>query len=124
MSDSPDTVAKKLKKATTDPTPGITYDPEGRPNVANLLRIMSACHPDPDATPESLALQYVNASTAEFKKELTEVVVQHLSPISQEIARLTSDRHNLQQILHRGNERAREITAPVVRETMEIVGFL
>lgn len=34
-----DMIAKKIAKATTDSEIGITYDPEKRPEVANLLSI-------------------------------------------------------------------------------------
>ncbi|KAJ3038416.1 hypothetical protein HK097_003182, partial [Rhizophlyctis rosea] len=42
LSDTPDQIRSKIRKATTDTTLGISYDPDMRPGVANLLRIHSA----------------------------------------------------------------------------------
>ena len=40
--DDPDMIRAKIRKAKTDSHGTITYDPQERPEVANLLRIFSA----------------------------------------------------------------------------------
>jgi tryptophanyl-tRNA synthetase len=42
LTDDADAIAKKIRKATSDSIEGVTYDPEGRPEVANLLTIYGA----------------------------------------------------------------------------------
>lgn len=39
LTDSPDVLLNKIKKALTDFTSEVTYDPENRPGVANLINI-------------------------------------------------------------------------------------
>lgn len=41
LTDSPDVLLNKVKKAVTDFTSEVTYEPEKRPGVANLLTIHS-----------------------------------------------------------------------------------
>jgi tryptophanyl-tRNA synthetase len=42
LSDSADEIKQKITKAKTDSIMGITWDPQQRPEVANLLQIFSA----------------------------------------------------------------------------------
>ncbi|RHY10234.1 hypothetical protein DYB25_010371 [Aphanomyces astaci] len=42
LTDSPDVIVKKIRKAQTDAIPGISYDKAGRPGVSNLMSILSA----------------------------------------------------------------------------------
>ncbi|CAL8070960.1 unnamed protein product [Calicophoron daubneyi] len=42
VTDDPDTIRQKVKRAQTDSIRSITYDPEERPGVSNLLRILAA----------------------------------------------------------------------------------
>ena len=47
-----------------------------------------------------------------------------LAPISGEMARLMADPAEIDRILARGAEQAREITAPILKRTYEIVGMV
>jgi tryptophanyl-tRNA synthetase len=40
--DSPDLIAKKIKRCKTDAMPGITWDPVNRPEATNLLNILQS----------------------------------------------------------------------------------
>ena len=41
ITDTPDEIEKKLKKSLTDFTSAVTYEPEERPGVANLITLHS-----------------------------------------------------------------------------------
>ena len=41
LSDTPDVIVEKVKKAVTDFTSAVTFEPETRPGVTNLLTIHS-----------------------------------------------------------------------------------
>ena len=62
---------------------GITYHPETRPAVANLLEIMSAL--SGESIP-SLVEKYKESGHAQFKQGLSDVVVDKIAPISKRIA--------------------------------------
>jgi tryptophanyl-tRNA synthetase len=55
---------------------------------------------------------------------LADLAVEKLSPISAEMARLMEDTAEIDRILGRGAERAREIAAPILRDTYDIVGMV
>ena len=61
---------------------------------------------------------------SEFKPILADLAVEKMSPITTEMARLMENQDEIDKILARGSERAREITAPILRKTYDIVGMV
>ena len=59
-----------------------------------------------------------------FKQDLADLAVAKLAPISSEMARLMQDPAEIDRILGRGAERAREVAAPILARTYEIVGMV
>ena len=123
MTDDADTIAKKLQKARTDaaPLPETLEGLDGRPEARNLVDIYAALA---DIPPAEVLARYPGAGWGTFKPALAELAVEKLAPISREMARLMDDPAEIDRLLARGAERAREIAAPVLRETYEIVGLL
>jgi tryptophanyl-tRNA synthetase len=121
LTDDVDSIAKKIRKATTDSTPGVTYDPVGRPEVANLLTIYAALT---DSTAQEVAEKYAGEQTLSFKNNLVEIAVEKLSPITARMRELMNDHSTLDAILKDGANRARAIAQPILDATMRRVGFL
>ena len=121
LTDDADTIAKKFRKATSDMVEGISYEPETRPEVANLLTIFAALS---DSTPEAVAAQFAGAQTSAFKTALADLAVEKLAPITARMRDLMADTPTLDAILKSGAEKARRIAQPVLAETMQRVGFL
>ncbi|KQY22298.1 tryptophan--tRNA ligase [Cellulomonas sp. Root485] len=67
-----------VRRAKTDAERSITYDPDARPEVANLLRILSACT---DRTPESWAQTLGDGGGGELKRVLAEALNDFFAPI-------------------------------------------
>ncbi len=55
---------------------------------------------------------------------LSELAVTNMTPISTEMARLMQHQDEIDAILRRGSERAREIASPILAKTYEIVGMV
>jgi tryptophanyl-tRNA synthetase len=55
---------------------------------------------------------------------LADLAVSKMAPISTEMARLMGEQDEIDRILSRGSERAREITAPILRKTYDIIGMV
>jgi tryptophanyl-tRNA synthetase len=123
MTDDADTIAKKLQKARTDaaPLPETLEGLDGRPEAKNLVDIYAALA---DITPAEVLARHPGAGWGAFKPALAELAVEKLAPISREMARLMDDPAEIDRLLARGAERAREIAAPVLKQTYEIVGLL
>lgn len=120
ITDSPDDVALKIRRAVTDFTSEVTFEPEERPGVSNLVTIHAAVARI--GVDEVLALAR-GMDTGQYKKLVAEAVIQRLTPIREEILRLRADPGHLEAVLARGACRARELATPVLREVRQRVGF-
>ncbi len=123
LTDDPDTIARKIRKAKTDPLPlpGTVEELDDRPEARNLLGIHAALSDRPLA---DVVAEFAGRGFAEFKQELIALMVEKLGPISAEMRRLTADPAEIDRILARGAERAAELAAPVMDEVKRTVGFL
>ncbi|MGR3493202.1 MAG: tryptophan--tRNA ligase, partial [Shimia sp.] len=113
MTDDADTIAKKIKKAKTDPEP-LPNNLDGlkdRPEARNLVNIFAALS---DMTPEAVLADHGGAQFGSFKPALADLAVEKLGPIGAEMQRLMGDQAEIDRILSRGAERAREIAAPIL----------
>lgn len=116
-----DETAKLLKGAKTDADRTITYDPEGRPEVANLLRIASLCT---GRAPAAIAAEIGDGGSGRLKALLTEALNAFLAPLRARRAELARDPGYVRGVLRRGIERANaeaEATIGAVRKAMGMV---
>jgi len=123
MTDDADTIAKKVRKAKTDPqpVPETVEACEERPEAKNLMNIFAALS---DQELKDVCSTYGGQSFADFKKALTDLSVEKLSPISEEMQRYMQDPCEVDAILRDGAERARAIAEPILAEAKDVVGFL
>src|SRR5690349_10960038 len=70
-----DETAKVIKGAKTDTDRNITYDPQKRPEVANLLRLIAICTND---SPEAVATRIGDGGGGKLKGLLTESLNEYL----------------------------------------------
>jgi len=123
MTDSTDMIAQKIRKARTDPDalPSEAKGLEGRAEASNLINIYAAFA---DMSVDAVLAEVGGKQFSEFKPMLADLAVAKLSPISTEMARLMEQPDEIDAILARGAVRAREITAPILKQTYEIVGMV
>ncbi len=123
MTDDPDTIAKKIRKAKTDAEP-LPSEPAGlseRPEAANLVAIYAALS---DNTVENVLSDFGGQGFGQFKPALAEIAVEQLGPIQGEMRRLMNDTAYLDGLLGAGALKAREISAPIIAEIHDIVGLI
>lgn len=120
VTDTPDDIALKIRRAVTDFTSEVTFDPETRPGVSNLVNIHAAVAM---ISVQEAVSQARGLDTGAYKKLVSEAVIQRLTPIREEIERLRSDRAYVERVLAQGTCRARELAAPVLAEVRQRVGF-
>ncbi len=123
MTDDADTIAKKIRKAKTDPDalPSEAKGLDDRPEARNLVNIYAALN---DQTVDQVLAEVGGQQFGTFKPLLAELAVSKLAPISTEMARLMADPAEIDRILAKGAGQAREITAPILKKTYEIVGMV
>jgi tryptophanyl-tRNA synthetase len=120
LSDTADLIRLKFQKAKSDSFEGIKIDKDARPEATNLLTIYAALS---DISLEQAESKFQNKQFSEFKKELAELAVEKLAPISQEFNKLLEDKSYLKNILNSGSEKAFEIAENNLKQIKEIVGF-
>lgn len=123
LRDDADAIARKIKKATTDPEPlpSETAGLEGRAEAANLVGIYAALSGKSD---EAVLAEYGGKGFGVFKPALADLVVAKIGPIGAELRRLEADPAHLRAVLMAGAEHAATVADPIVREVKEIVGFV
>jgi tryptophanyl-tRNA synthetase len=113
LSATADETEKLVKRATTDNERVITYEPERRPQVANLLFIISLCTGE---DPAAIAAQLGDGGGGALKKRLTEALNETLAPIRQRRAELAKDPEVVRSTLRAGAARANELADATLRE--------
>ena len=123
MTDDADTIAKKIRKAKTDPDalPSEEAGLKDRPEATNLVGIYAALKGTSKA---DILKEFGGAQFSSFKPALAELAVEKVSPIGNEMRRLMDAPDELDNILRDGATRANKIAAPILAKTKEIVGFI
>ncbi|MEO0542330.1 MAG: tryptophan--tRNA ligase [Pseudomonadota bacterium] len=122
LTDTSDDIAKKIRKAKTDPEP-LPSDVEGlanRPEASNLVGIYAAMA---DMEIEAVIADVGGKPFSEFKPMLAELAVEKISPVAAEMRRLTADPAYIDSILRDGAERASAIAGKTMSHVREIVGL-
>ena len=122
LTDTKDQIINKIKKAKTDPLPmpSSLEDLNKRPEASNLIGIYSSLN---NSSLEETIKTFSGKNFSDFKNNLSQVLVDKINPISQEIQKLLSDTSYLDQILSKGSEKADEIASQKIKKIHQIVGF-
>jgi tryptophanyl-tRNA synthetase len=123
LMDDADTIAKKIRKARTDPEPlpGALDGLKDRAEARNLVNIYAALA---DTTPEAVIADYGGAAFSTFKPALADLAVARLAPLSAEMTRLMADPAEIDRIIAGGAEKAAAIADPILNRTFDIVGMI
>jgi tryptophanyl-tRNA synthetase len=123
LTDDPDTIANKIRRAKTDPDP-LPHEEkalESRPEADNLVGIYAALA---DTTKAEVLRQFGGAQFSVFKPALADLLVAKLSPITAEMRRLKDDVAYIDAVLADGSERARVMAAQTMKSVKDIVGLV
>ena len=120
LTDDKDVIKNKIKKAKTDSLPISQKDIEKRFEAKNLLEIYSSLS---EKKIEDTINQFDGKNFSEFKEELSDIMVEKISPISLEINKLLNDKKYLDKILIEGIEKADKIANKKILEMKKIIGF-
>ncbi|HWH00424.1 MAG TPA: tryptophan--tRNA ligase [Pilimelia sp.] len=119
--DDPARSAKKIRSAVTDTGREITFDPEHKPGVSNLLTIYAALT---GRGVDHLVDAYAGRGYGDLKKDLAEVVVEFVAPIQQRTRGYLEDPAELDKLMAVGADKARSVAAATLRTVYDRVGFL
>lgn len=123
LTDDADAIARKIRKAKTDPAPLPETIEElgGRPEAENLVGIYAALS---DRSRQEVLAEFGGQQFAVFKPALADLAVTVLDPVSREMHRLMDDPSHIDAILKDGAARANVIAQKTMTDVREIIGLL
>ncbi|SDT29996.1 tryptophan--tRNA ligase [Microlunatus soli] len=114
--DGPDAVRRKIRRAVTDSEPGISYQPDRRPGLANLLELVAAC-----AGRSVTEVADDHDSFGSLKATAADAVIATLEPIQRRYAELAPDQ--VDAVFAAGAERARSTAGPTLAAARQAIGL-
>ena len=123
LTDTAENITQKIKKAKTDPEP-LPQDKTGlekRPEAENLISIFASLK---DTLVETVIDEYSGKEFSIFKRDLADLSVSKLEPITSEMNKLMNDISYIDSVLNTGKDNAISVAEPVLQKTKEIIGFL
>jgi tryptophanyl-tRNA synthetase len=120
LSASEDETANLIKKAKTDADRNITYDPINRPEVSNLLMLISLVTGD---QPEIIASKIGDGGGGQLKKMLIETLNEYLRPIRTRRKELESNMDYIRSVLQKGVQQARTVGEKTLQEVRTVMNM-
>ena len=123
LTDTAENIIQKIRKAKTDPEPlpeNKTHL-EKRPEAENLISIFASLK---DTSVDNVINEYSGKEFSIFKKDLADLSVSKLEPITSEMNKLMNDISYIDSVLNTGKDNAISVAEPVLQKTKEIIGFL
>ncbi|KAJ5205607.1 Aminoacyl-tRNA synthetase class Ic [Penicillium cf. griseofulvum] len=121
LTDSPAEIRKKVKVALTDSEASITYDPNSRPGVSNLIEILSHLE---GVSCEDIAADFHSASLRSLKEHVADRVSYHLQPIRDRYITIMEDKTGyLESVAEEGAEAARANSRETMRQVRDAMGL-
>ncbi|MFN7677231.1 MAG: tryptophan--tRNA ligase, partial [Cyanobacteriota bacterium] len=119
--DPPELVAKKIKRAKTDPVMGLEFGNPDRPEADNLLGLYALTS---GRSREAAAEECAAMGWGAFKPLLTESLVEALRPIQERYGEWRREPAELAQVLQEGRQRASAVATATLARVRDAMGFL
>jgi tryptophanyl-tRNA synthetase len=119
LSDEPNVIIKKFKRAVTDSDNQIRYAPD-KPGINNLLTIYSCVT---GRTLDESVGDFANSGYGDFKARVGEAVVEALTPYRAEYERLMVSTEYLDTVIADGAKKAQTLAAPTLEKVKKAVGL-
>ena len=111
---------KKIKSAVTDSDAVVRFDELNKPGVSNLLALQKAIN---NTSIESLESDYSGRGYGDLKKETFEVVLSVIEPIRTRVNQLLTDPAELESLMNKGAQKARDAAEPTLNLVYDRIGF-
>ncbi len=121
LTDSPDDIRRKIRRAITDSGREIRYDEKQRPGISNLIVLY---HVATGKSIPEIEQEFEGAGYADLKAAVTEALIEFLRPIREEFERLQNAQDYLLSLLAQGAEKAQRRAAQTLHMVYDRIGFL
>ena len=121
MTDTPDVILRKFKRAVTDSEGVVRADPAEKPGVTNLMSIYSVFT---GKNFEEIQREFEGRGYGDLKEAVAETVISALAPIQGEYNRILADKAYVDGILAQGAASASRLADRMVAKVYKKVGLL
>ncbi|KZO92350.1 tryptophanyl-tRNA synthetase [Calocera viscosa TUFC12733] len=124
ITDDPAAITAKIRGAVTDSISEITYHPERRPGVSNLISILAACtSEEPNLDLGTIARSYQGKRIQDLKQDVADAVIAKIEPIRKEYEKIRAESAWLRDVSDAGDTLARERASRTMSEVKKTVGL-
>lgn len=121
LTDSPEDIMKKFKRAVTDSENKVRYDKEAKPGISNLMVIYGIIK---NKTMEEIEKEFDGQGYGTFKVAVAEAVIERLKPLQERYNKLLNEPEKLKVIYEKGDKKANEITNKLLKEVYTKIGLV
>lgn len=120
LTDEPDIIKEKIKKAVTDSGSEVRFDMENKKGISNLITIFSLLS---HKSISEIEEDYFGKNYGQFKKDLSDVVIDFLSPFQKNYKKLKRDKEGVKKILSKGAKKARLVAGDTLGRVKNKIGI-
>jgi len=121
LTDAPDVIRQKFRRAVTDSETDIRFDVENKPGVSNLLTIYAAMR---GVTVAEAEADFAGQGYGTLKDGVAEAVVSGLAPVQQSLNDLLADKDRLYALMQEGAARANDMAMRTLSKVYRKLGFV
>lgn len=121
LTDTPDEIRKKFKKAVTDSENCVRFDRENKPGVSNLMAIYGIIK---NKTMEDIEKEFEGQGYGTFKTAVADAVVERLEPLQKRYNELLENPSELMAICEKGAKKAEEKANAILKDVYKKVGLV
>ncbi|KIW71537.1 tryptophan-tRNA ligase [Phialophora macrospora] len=124
ITDSPEEIHAKIRGAVTDSEPGISFDPERRPGVSNLVEILKHVRESREPS-EYIAKDNANVSMRAFKELVADEIIVTLGGVRERYLELMADKnaYRLRDEVENGGAKARRKARLTMGDVHQALGL-
>ena len=119
IDDSPEMIKEKLSRATTDSGSEITYNPQIKPGISNMLDIYTAISGEEIDT---ISKEFSGRNYSEFKNKLSFVISDYFTVFREKKKKLLKSEKKLKTILSAGSKKAALVADKKLTEVKKKIG--
>ena len=121
LSDSPETIRRKVASMITDPARIKRLDP-GHPDICNVFSYYKVFKPGltADLSKECIAAKI---GCTDDKKRLADIIIEYLEPIQKQRKIYTADKAQIKKIIDEGNKKAQAVASDTMKQVKKLIGL-
>ncbi len=119
--DTPEVIMKKIKKAVTDSEGIVKFDEKNKPGISNLMEIYGTIT---NKTMDEVEKEFEGENYGTFKVAVANAIIKELEPFQNKYNDLMKNPKQLEEIYHKGAEKAAKIASKTMNDVYDKIGIL